>query len=239
MRYFIQFPYLHLKPLTRIYDQYLANFCQNHSYFSSTTMFSRHTLYLALVGLLVGGVRCETRVAVAHLVTETISGSILFTETDNGIHVTGAITGLPVGEYGFHVHELGDTSSCDATGAHFNPDDTNHGGPDHDERHVGDFGNVNFVAVGENVVATVDFVDSVVSLRGRNSILGRALVLHADTDDLGLGGHETSLTTGNAGARLACAVIGIRSPSDPWNSAVTATPSILLLVVAFVFYIKF
>ena len=34
-------------------------------------------------------------------------------------------------------------------------------------------------------------------------------VIHADIDDLGQGGHELSKTTGNAGARLACGVIGI------------------------------
>jgi Cu-Zn family superoxide dismutase len=41
------------------------------------------------------------------------------------------------------------------------------------------------------------------------SILGRTVVIHADPDDLGRGGHELSKTTGNAGGRLACGVIGI------------------------------
>ena len=36
----------------------------------------------------------------------------------------------------------------------------------------------------------------------------RTVIVHADEDDLGLGGHELSATTGNAGDRLACGVIG-------------------------------
>ena len=35
------------------------------------------------------------------------------------------------------------------------------------------------------------------------------LQVHADPDDLGKGGHELSKTTGNAGARSACGVVGI------------------------------
>jgi len=34
-------------------------------------------------------------------------------------------------------------------------------------------------------------------------------VIHEGVDDLGRGGHEQSKTTGNAGGRLACGVIGI------------------------------
>jgi Cu/Zn superoxide dismutase len=40
------------------------------------------------------------------------------------------------------------------------------------------------------------------------SFNSRTVIVHADVDDLGLGGHELSATTGNAGDRLACGVIG-------------------------------
>ena len=49
-------------------------------------------------------------------------------------------------------------------------------------------------------------------LYGAYSVLGRSCVLHADEDDLGRGGHKLSKTTGNAGARIACGVIGTLQP---------------------------
>ncbi|XP_013196991.1 superoxide dismutase [Cu-Zn]-like [Amyelois transitella] len=158
-------------------------------------------------------VTCE-REAVAQLVSSDVSGSIWFTEIGAGIRVHGRIVGLGAGNYGFHIHEFGDTTTCEAAGSHFNPDGTVHGGRDHALRHVGDLGNIQF---DENGVAEIDFVDHVIALRGRNNVLGRTLILHEGEDDLGLGGAVDSLTTGNAGSRLACGVIGLRSPVDPWR----------------------
>ena len=48
-----------------------------------------------------------------------------------------------------------------------------------------------------------------VPLSGEHSVVGRAIVVHAGEDDHGQGGHNDSKTTGHAGGRLACGVIGL------------------------------
>ena len=55
----------------------------------------------------------------------------------------------------------------------------------------------------ENGKATYEQVDSSISLNGEHSIVGRAIIVHAGEDDL------ISQPTGDAGARVACGVIGI------------------------------
>ncbi len=45
-------------------------------------------------------------------------------------------------------------------------------------------------------------------------MVGRAIVVHADEDDLGRGGFEDSKTTGHAGSRISCGVIGL-ADGDP------------------------
>ncbi|KAK2558081.1 Superoxide dismutase [Cu-Zn] [Acropora cervicornis] len=72
--------------------------------------------------------------------------------------------------------------------------------------HHGDLGNI---IANEQGVAKVDMTDKLVSLVGKDSVVGRTIVVHEKADDLGKGGNEESTKTGNAGGRLACGVIGI------------------------------
>ncbi|XP_033127259.1 superoxide dismutase [Cu-Zn]-like [Anneissia japonica] len=147
--------------------------------------------------------------AVCILVGEKVKGVINFeqADADSAVKVSGEVTGLIPGQHGFHIHEFGDyTSGCSSAGSHFNPFGKTHGGPEDEIRHVGDLGNC---VADESGIAKVDLTDNLLKLTGIHSIIGRSVVVHADVDDLGKGGHEQSLTTGNAGGRLACGVIGI------------------------------
>jgi Cu-Zn family superoxide dismutase len=140
----------------------------------------------------------------------TAKGNITFSQENHKspISIQVSLIGLPPGgKHGFHVHEFGDISGgCASTGGHYNPFNKTHGAPTAQERHVGDLGNVQADQYGS---VSVTLTDSQISLYGLYSVLGRGIVLHNGTDDLGLGGHNLSKTTGNAGARLACGVIGI------------------------------
>lgn len=95
---------------------------------------------------------------------------------------------------------LHDTSA----GPHYNPFGKTHGGPDDEERHVGDLGNI---VAGEDGVAEGTIVDKLIHLSGEYTVIGRSMMVHEDADDLGKGGHELSSTTGNAGGRIACGEI--------------------------------
>lgn len=72
--------------------------------------------------------------------------------------------------------------------------------------HVGDLGNIE---ANEEGVAEFQVEDHLLSLSGTESIIGRALVIRAEEDDLGKGVNEESLATGNATTGLAWGVIGI------------------------------
>jgi superoxide dismutase, Cu-Zn family len=142
-------------------------------------------------------------IAVLHpTAANKVSGTVTFTEVADGVQIHADITGLTPGNHGFHVHEFGDCSAADASsaGAHFNPTNKPHAGPDATERHVGDMGNVEADASGK---ATLEYVDHQISLTNdQDSVIGRSVVVHAKADDL------KTQPAGDSGARIACGVIG-------------------------------
>ena len=148
--------------------------------------------------------------AIAFFDDKKIKGSVLFTEDvkNNTVIIKIQLTGLKKnGFHGFHIHESGDlTSKCESMCAHFNPYGKTHGCPGMKNRHVGDLGNLETDAYGSS---NYTIIDNMIKLRGsKANILGRGLIIHADKDDCGQGGDEASLKNGNAGKRIACAIIG-------------------------------
>ena len=136
-----------------------------------------------------------------------ITGKVTFEEMNNTCKITVEVDGLSPGKHGFHIHNKGDlTEGCKNLFSHFNPFGKNHGGLNSKEKHVGDLGNV--ISDANKKVRQVIYADDI-KLNGPISVIGRSVVIHEDEDDLGLGGNEESLKTGNAGKRIACGVIGI------------------------------
>ena len=139
-----------------------------------------------------------------------VTGTVTFEQESESAPttVTWDISGHdPNAKRGMHIHTFGDnTNGCTSAGPHFNPHGKTHGAPEEENRHVGDLGNIETDAQG-NSKGSVS--DKFIKLIGPESVIGRTVVVHAGTDDLGKGGNEESLKTGNAGPRPACGVIGI------------------------------
>jgi len=134
-------------------------------------------------------------------------GYLDLVQINGKLKITGEVKNLqPEGLHGFHVHEKGTTDDkCKASGPHYNPNNKNHGSPTDSERHVGDLGNI---LADKDGNAKINIIDSIALLNGDQSVLGRAVVIHAKSDDLGKGNSPDSKKTGNAGDRLLCGVIG-------------------------------
>ncbi|WP_298213202.1 superoxide dismutase family protein [Acidovorax sp.] len=132
----------------------------------------------------------------------TTSGTVAFVQTRDGVQVSGEVRGLkPDAEHGFHIHEKGDCSSGDgmSTGGHFNPTGKAHGSHGAGDHHTGDLPSLKANKQG---VATFSFVSHSISVAGPTTdIVGKGLIVHRDPDD-----YKTQ-PTGNAGPRVACAVI--------------------------------
>ena len=132
-----------------------------------------------------------------------VAGTLTLTAVPGGVRLQGHVTGLAPGStHGFHIHERGDCSAPDASsaGPHFNPTGSAHGDPAGMIHHAGDIANQVADAQG---ALDVDVVVHGVSLDtgAADDVLGRAVIVHRDSDDY------LTQPSGNSGPRLACGAI--------------------------------
>ena len=114
-----------------------------------------------------------------------------------------ALTGVPAGTHGIHLHAVGKCSPADFSGAggHLNPLGRAHGSANPAGSHVGDLSNITIQSGGSGSL--------VADLPGTRSQIedwlfdsdGTAIVLHAAADD-----YRTD-PSGNSGGRIACGVL--------------------------------
>ncbi len=131
------------------------------------------------------------------------TGGATLTEAPSGVLIEVEVMGLPPNTWvAFHIHETG---SCDhatgheSAGGHFNFSEAEHGWLAENGPHAGDMPNLWVDAEG---TARAQVFNPLVTLSDEaNTILGRALMIHAQADDY------QSQPSGNAGDRLACGVI--------------------------------
>ena len=133
-------------------------------------------------------------------------GSITAQDTDQGLVIYPALSGLMPGEHGFHLHSIG---SCDpgqtaegtnvaalAAGGHWDPDGTG--------KHLGPFGNGHRGDLSRLVVdGDGNTNTSVVAPRLSTADLrGKALIVHEGGDT-----YRDEPPLGGGGARIACGVV--------------------------------
>lgn len=131
------------------------------------------------------------------------AGRAALTAGKEGVLIEAEVTGLPPGTWvAFHVHETGECDAAhghESAGGHFNPGKTEHGFLAANGPHAGDMPNQ---YVGPDGVMRAQVFNSFVRLDDETlGIRGRALMVHAKSDD------NRSQPSGDAGERLACAVI--------------------------------
>jgi Cu-Zn family superoxide dismutase len=147
-----------------------------------------------------------------------VSGVITFTQDPGGVHVVARVEHAKPGKHGFHLHAAGvcDAPGFKGAGDHFNPTNAAHGAPDASAHHAGDFGNIE---VGADGTGNLDLQTTMLAVDdSANGVVGKAVILHAGTDDL------KTQPSGNSGDRIACGVVTRAQGQAETTPAAAATP---------------
>lgn len=170
------------------------------------------TLWLGVIGLLgmgaahAGAIDVPMSLVSPDGAAQAI-GLITVSETPYGLVFTPNLKNLPAGIHGFHVHEQGSCAAgvkdgvgvaALAAGGHYDPKNSGqHLGP-YAEGHLGDL-----PAIYVKGDASADYPVLAPRLKSLSEIKGRALMIHAGTDN-----HSDSpKPLGGGGNRVACGVI--------------------------------
>ncbi|WP_071796816.1 superoxide dismutase family protein [Natronohydrobacter thiooxidans] len=130
-------------------------------------------------------------------------GTATLTQTNSGVLIDLEVANLPPESWiAFHIHEHGECDPADdheSAGEHFAVAGAEHGFLIEGGPHEGDMPNQYVPADG---ILRAQVLNAMVTLNGgETDIRGRTLMLHAEPDDY------TSQPSGDAGDRIACAVI--------------------------------
>jgi len=134
-------------------------------------------------------------------------GNITLIDSSQGLILIPELKGVPAGERGFHVHELG---SClpkeidgkvvpaGSAGPHFDPHASHsHAGPEGD----GHLGDLPFLEVAQDGTANGKMLAKRLTI---DLVKGRSLMIHAGGDNYA----DQPEPLGGGGPRFACGVIG-------------------------------
>jgi Cu-Zn family superoxide dismutase len=139
--------------------------------------------------------------------TGKMIGSVTVTESKDGLVFSPALTGLPPGSHGFHVHENGSCGANEkdgkpvaagAAGGHYDPHGAKHHGAPGGDGHLGDLPPL---AVADNGAAGTAVVAP--RLTKLSEVKGKALMVHAGGDNFA----DQPAPLGGGGTRIACGVI--------------------------------
>jgi len=134
-------------------------------------------------------------------------GSVTITESKSGLVFTPALSGLPPGPHGYHVHETGSCGPTEkdgkpvaagAAGGHYDPTASKHHAGPTGDGHLGDLPPL--VVAGNGGASTAVTAPRLMKLA---DVKGKALMIHAGGDNYA----DKPAPLGGGGDRIACGII--------------------------------